>query len=151
MPVLHLIAGPNGAGKSTYFERILEPVTGLPFVNADRIAAERWPDEAESRSYDAAKIAADIRSRALEAGRSFVTETVFSHPSKLQLLRQASSAGFFVRLHVLIVPEQIAVARVEERVLQGGHNVPEEKVRQRYRRLWKLVAEGILLADEGRL
>lgn len=149
MPVLHLIAGPNGAGKTTFYERILAPVTRLPFVNADRIAAEKWPAEAEARSYDAAKVAAEKRALCLEEGRSFATETVFSHPSKLQLLRQASSAGFLVRVHVLIVPESLAVARVQRRVEQGGHSVPEDKIRQRFRRLWELVAKGVVLADEA--
>ena len=39
-PVLHLLAGPNGAGKSTFYQEILGPATGLPFVNADEIASQ---------------------------------------------------------------------------------------------------------------
>ena len=57
MPVLHLLAGPNGAGKSSYASDVLEPVTHLPFINADVIAAERWPDAQLEHAYDAARIA----------------------------------------------------------------------------------------------
>jgi predicted ABC-type ATPase len=43
-PDLFLLAGPNGAGRTTFVERVLAP-TGLDFINTDRIAALRWPDE----------------------------------------------------------------------------------------------------------
>jgi predicted ABC-type ATPase len=72
---------------------------------------------------------------------------VFSHPSKLDLLRHAGAAGYYRAVHVMLVPEALAVARVAARVVAGGHTVPEEKVRQRYHRLWPLVADAIVLAD----
>ena len=62
MPVLHLLAGPNGAGKSTYVHDVLSPATVLPFINADEIAD----------------------------GSSFISETVFSHPSKIELVGSRS-------------------------------------------------------------
>ena len=72
---------------------------------------------------------------------------MFSHPSKLDLLRQAAAAGYYTAVHVMLVPEALAVARVTARVVAGGHTVPEEKIRQRFRRLWPLVADAIVLAD----
>ena len=146
-PVLHLIVGPNGSGKSTLFEHVIGPATHLRFVNADHIAAERWPDDAERRSYDAAVVAAEQRAELLEGRVSFATETVFSHPSKLDLVHQALGAGYLVTLHVVAVPEALAVARVASRVAAGGHPVPSAKVRERYRRLWPLVAEAIAVVD----
>jgi predicted ABC-type ATPase len=146
-PVLHLIAGPNGSGKSTLFEHVIGPATGLRFVNADHIAAERWPDDPERRSYDAAAVAAAQRAELLQARASFATETVFSHESKLRLVEQAVAAGYLVTLHVVAVPAALAVARVANRVDTGGHSVPRAKVRERYRRLWPLVAEAIAIAD----
>lgn len=148
-PVLHLIAGPNGSGKSTLYERVIGPVTRLEFVNADLIAARRWPKTQAARSYDAAALAAKRRQALIASRRSFATETVFSHPSKLELIRDAAGAGYLVFLHVVIVPEELAVARVSSRVRAGGHAVPEEKVRQRYHRLWPLVSEAIGLVDSG--
>lgn len=146
-PVLHLIVGSNGAGKTTFFERVLEPVTDLPFINADRIAKERWPDDFEDHAYEAAQIAEDARRVALEARRSFVGETLFSHPSKLDLLQQARDAGYWIELHVILIPEVLAVPRVASRVAAGGHDVPDDKIVARYRRLWEYVREGISLTD----
>lgn len=141
MPILHLLAGPNGAGKSTFVARILEPVTRLPFINADVIAAERWPDAQASHAYEASRAAALERDRRLVARESFITETVFSHPSKLDLVEVAVSRGYIVHLHVIMVPADVAVRRVSERVqYDAGHDVPEDKIRQRYERLWSLVA-----------
>jgi predicted ABC-type ATPase len=72
---------------------------------------------------------------------------VFSHPSKLDLITAAHAGGYTVVLHVLIVPEELAVHRVRHRVRADGHTVPEDKIRDRYRRLWQLVAEAIGRCD----
>jgi predicted ABC-type ATPase len=146
-PVLHLIAGPNGAGKSTLFDLVIGPVTGLEFVNADVIAARQWPGDESAHAYDASRLAADRREELLAARTSFVTETVFSHESKVDLVRSAAGAGYLVTLHIVLVPEELAVARVASRVENDGHDVPEDKVRSRYQRLWSLVAEAITLVD----
>ena len=114
-PVLHLLAGPNGSGKSTLYERVIEPVTGLEFVNADRIAKAIWPEAPEAHSYDAAVIAGQLRDDRLSAGRSFCYETVFSHESKLDVVHHAMAIGFIVELHVVIVPVELTVARVKLR------------------------------------
>ena len=99
-PVLHLLVGPDGAGKTSFAERVLLPTTHLPFVNADIIAAQRWPEQAAERSYDAAQLAAEERSRLIADRVSFVAETVFSHPSKLALLVEAGRAGYLIAVHV---------------------------------------------------
>jgi predicted ABC-type ATPase len=146
---LDLVVGPNGAGKSTFVRKVLirSLPPGTPFVNADEIAAQRWPDEAEARSYEAAQVAEATRIALIESGRPFVAETVFSHPSKLDLVTRAKAAGFAVALHVLLVPEELTVRRVEYRVAAGGHSVPEAKVRQRYQRLWELVRRAMEVSD----
>ena len=82
-------------------------------------------------------------------GESFIAETVFSHPSKLELIDQAQAAGYWVDLHVVLVPVGLAVARVHHRVAAGGHSVPEDKIRARYERLWPLVVAAIERADVG--
>jgi predicted ABC-type ATPase len=145
---LDLVVGPNGAGKSTFIAFTLAPL--LPqsvVVNADDIARQRWPQDPVSHAYDAARVATDTWARLIEVGRSFIAETVFSHPSKLGLIRAAHNAGFTVVLHVLLIPEDLAVQRVRHRVAAGGHDVPEDKIRQRHRRLWALVADAIALSD----
>ncbi|WP_036436078.1 AAA family ATPase [Mycobacterium sp. URHB0044] len=148
MKRLDLVVGPNGAGKSTFVALTLAPL--LPrsvFVNADEIAKQRWPDDPLSHAYDAARVAAETRAKLIELGRSFIAETVFSHPSKLELLRTARAADFTVALHVVMIPEDLAVERVKRRVLAGGHDVPENKIRDRHRRLWPLVVTAITGSD----
>ena len=148
-PVLHLVVGPNGSGKSTFHARALGPLIDLPFVNADVIAAQRWPDTADAHGYNAAELAAVERTRLIAERSSFAAESVFSHPSKLAMLQDARVAGFLVTLHILLVPVELTVARVEDRVGNGGHPVPEAKIRERFARLWRLVAEGIEPADDA--
>jgi predicted ABC-type ATPase len=148
-PVVHLLAGPNGAGKSTYYHLVLGPSTGLPLINADRIAQERWPEDPLGHSYEAASVAAEQREEAIRDRRSFATETVFSHPSKLELLRAAGDAGFRRYLYVIMVPEELAVRRVGVRVEGGGHTVPEEKIRARFKRLWSLLGRAIQIVEEA--
>lgn len=150
-PVLHLLAGSNGAGKST-LASVLVRRTGLEFVNADLIAEDLWPGdraEQERQARRVSDLAAERRDFLLRRSASFVTETVFSHPSKLDLVRRARARGYLVTLHVVVIPEDLAVARVNDRVAAGGHQVPEERIRSRYRRLWPLVAEAVRLADSG--
>jgi predicted ABC-type ATPase len=147
---LDLVVGPNGAGKSTFVELTLAPL--LPqnvFVNADEIAKQRWPDDPAEHAYDAARVAAETRFKLIEIGQSFVAETVFSHPSKLDLIDVAHAADYTVVLHVVVIPEELAVQRVRHRVSAGGHDVPEDKIRDRYRRLWALVAAAIMRSDSA--
>lgn len=149
-PVLHLLAGPNGAGKSTLVTRVLQPQTHLRFVNADSIAAQRWPGQQEAHAYDAARLAEAQRRALIAAGESFIAETVFSHPSKVALIEAAQAHGFLVYLHVVMVPVAVTLGRVEHRVRHGGHTVPEQKILERYDRLWPLVARARELADTTR-
>ncbi len=145
---LDLVVGPNGAGKSTFVALTLAPLLpGSAFVNADEIARQRWPEAPAEHSYEAARIAANTRQALIDRGRSFIAETVFSHPSKLELIDAAHVAGYTVVVHVLLIPEDLAVHRVAHRVQAGGHAVPEDKIRERHRRLWDLVATAIARAD----
>ncbi|MFN8225595.1 MAG: zeta toxin family protein [Mycobacterium sp.] len=150
MKRLDLVVGSNGAGKTTFVELTLAPLLpGSGFVNADEIARQRWPDTPAEHSYEAARVAGQTRSRLIELGQSFIAETVFSHPSKLELIDDAHEARYTVALHVLLIPEALAVERVRLRVAAGGHHVPADKIRQRYRRLWPLVATAITRCDSA--
>jgi len=147
---LHVVLGPNGSGKTTFVTEFLAlELPGYAYVNADEIAKARWPADADLHAYDAAQVAAETRAHLIAGGRSFIAETVFSHPSKLDLIRSAQEARYQVVLHVMLVPEELAVRRVAYRVQAGGHDVPEHKIRERYHRLWRLVAHTISLADRA--
>ncbi len=147
-PTLVLLAGPNGAGKSTLYEMRVAPSLNVPFINADLIQRDELQDPRVEASYDAARMAEQRRQTFLNDRVSFATETVFSHPSKLALINNARSRGYRIFLfHVGVSSPALSVARVAERVEEGGHPVPEEKVRARYDRNGPLIREAALLAD----
>lgn len=147
-PTLILLVGGNGSGKTTYYERFLKP-KGLLFVNADIIAKEQFGDQAEAKSLDAAQIAADTRYRLLDSKTSFCFETVFSHRSKVDFLAQAKAAGFRVQMIAIYTNDpSLNVARVSQRVGEGGHSVPEEKILSRIPKAYEHMGLAIPLCDE---
>lgn len=86
----------------------------------------------------------------LAQGADFVTGTVFSHPSKLDLVRDARERGYTVWvMHVGVDSPDLSVARVAYRVGTGGHAVPEAKIRERYDRAARLIPMAVKLADKG--
>lgn len=140
MSRLDLIVGPNGAGKTTVYERLLAPDRpGLPFVDADRIARDRFPGHEVEHAYEAAEIASAARDALISARLDFCTETAFSHASKVDLVASATASGYDVVLHVVMIPLALSAPRVAARVAAGGHDVPAGKLASRYERLWPLV------------
>lgn len=130
-PRLLMLAGPNGAGKSTFFTTHLAD-KGLPFINADQIAAEL-----RLGAYEAAGIAEAARVRMLNEGKSFITETVLSDPvgAKVAFLQQASARGYDITLIFIgLANPELSAGRVMARVQKGGHDVPIDKVMARYER-----------------
>lgn len=149
-PTIIFIAGPNGAGKSTLYELRIKPRFNAPFVNADIIQRDELQDASPAASYKAAKIVTRRCQDYLDTQKSFVTESVFSHQSKLALIADAKAKGFrTVVYHISVNNPDLSVKRVELRVEEGGHNVPEKKVRERYLRNQPLIRAAILQADIG--
>lgn len=148
-PELWVLAGANGSGKSTFYHWRLERL-GLPFVNADEIARSYGSPITDDLSWQAATEAALQRDSLIREGRSFCTETVFSHPSKLEMLMTARRAGYLVTLIYchLEIPA-LNEARVDFRVKRGGHPVPVDKIHQRYRRTYALMADAVRIVDRA--
>ena len=153
VPVFFLLAGPNGAGKSTLYRAAIDSGLLPPeaeFVNADLYEAQalQHVTSAQARSLLARQWADARREQLLAAGQSFVSETVFSHPSKIALIRTAREAGFQVMLLIVCVddPAQL-VQRVAQRVEEGGHAVPAERILARYPRTLANLRQAIGLAD----
>ena len=120
----------------------------LPFVNADEIQRTRDPTSVPKDAYEAARFAAKRRTELLRQRGSFVAETVFSHSSKVDLVREAQARGFRVFLyHLHVRTAELAVKRVETRVLRGGHDVPHSKIAERFPRTLKHVREAVALVD----
>ncbi|KQM67335.1 hypothetical protein ASE74_07700 [Pedobacter sp. Leaf216] len=84
-------------------------------------------------SYHFAIIADFIRYSLIETKKSFSFETVFSHPSKLDLIDFAHLNNYKVYLYFIgTETPKMNVERVRDRVLKGGHLVDAEKVEKRY-------------------
>ena len=145
---MFMIAGPNGAGKTTLYRTRIQPHSSAPFINADIIQRDELQDASMTASYKAAEIAEARRREHLAKGKSFVTESTFSHRSKLQLVDDAKAAGFRVVIfHVNVRSPDLSVRRVEERYSEGGHPVPEDKVRERYERNPAFIRKAVLQSD----
>ncbi|VAX05992.1 FIG027960: hypothetical protein [hydrothermal vent metagenome] len=145
---LWVLAGGNGAGKSTFYRTRLEAL-GMPFINADILAKQLYPHDPEKYSYDAAKIAAEMRIKLIMEGRSFCMETVFSHPSKIDFVAQAKAMGYqvilvFIHLDIATLNQ----ARIAQRVSEGGHTVPDDKIINRIPRLLKYIKQALPLCDQ---
>jgi len=148
---LWMLVGGNGAGKSTFYNTRLAPL-GLPFVNADVIAKELFPEYPELHSYEAAKIAKDMRHSLLADGRNFCFETVFSHPSKIDFVARAKAFGYqVIMVFIHLQQASLNIARVSQRVSEGGHNVPGNKVEARIPRLLANVKAAVPLCDQVRI
>lgn len=147
---LWLLAGGNGAGKSTFYRLFLEP-KGIKFVNADLIAREIVPENPEGASYTAANFAGRLREDLLFRGVSFCFETVFSHVSKIDFLANAKTRGYeIILVYIHLSCPELNVARVSQRVSEGGHSVPEDKIYSRIPRTMKNVSAALPLVDSAR-
>lgn len=147
------MAGPNGAGKSTLYRALVsngDIDKTLEFVNADLYEQSHLQHivDLQKRSQAARDWADDRREALLNAKTSFVSETVFSHDSKLALITRARVTGFDVVLHVVSVDEpQRLLARVLQRVREGGHNVPAQRILARYPRTMANLKIAVRLVD----
>jgi predicted ABC-type ATPase len=98
-----------------------------------------------------ASVAADfIRQKLVETRKSFTFETVMSSPDKIDLLKKAKEVGFRTYLYYVATEDpDINVSRVKHRVKTGGHNVPKDKIIQRYYRSLDLLIPAIKQTDRA--
>ena len=129
-----IIAGPNGAGKTTFAREYLPNEAGCPiFVNADLIAAGLSPFRPESAGIRAGRLMLEEINRHARCGRNFAFETTLSGRGYVKMVRQWRDDGYRVKLIFLSLatPEE-AIRRVQSRVRQGGHHVPEAVICRRF-------------------
>lgn len=129
-----MIAGPNGAGKTTFARSFLPEEAQCPrFINADLIAAGLSPFAPETASLKAGRLMLDEIADCVRKGESFAFETTLSGLNYLARIRQWRKQGYHVSLFFLCLPDaETAIARVAERVRQGGHDIPEAVIRRRF-------------------
>jgi len=129
-----VIAGPNGAGKTTFAREFLPNEADCPvFVNADLIAAGLAPFAPETAAVQAGRLMLAELERHFRARRCFAFETTLSGRAYLRHIHQWQQAGYRVELIFLQLGHaDEAVARVQQRVRQGGHGIAEHVIRRRF-------------------
>lgn len=134
MPTAYVIAGPNGAGKTTFATEFLPDfVHCREFVNADLIAAGLSPFAPETQAMRAGRLLLTRIKELAEARRDFGFETTLAGQGYIKLLNGLRRSGYRVSLFFLWLPSaEMAVARVANRVRQGGHNILEATIRRRF-------------------
>ena len=135
-PLLIVIAGPNGSGKTTITSEVLasEWLADAVYINPERVAQETfgyWNSPEAVR--EAALYCEQWREQCLANGDSLIFETVMSARDKINFIRRAKQAGYFVRIFFISTANPtINAARIARRVMKGGHDVPITKIISRY-------------------
>ena len=134
-PHLIIIAGPNGAGKSTAAPLLLRDTLGVvEFVNADAIAQGLSGFQPELAGLQAERIMLKRLQGLADARRDFAFETTLASRSFAPWIGKLKQDEYFFEIVFLyLASPDVAVSRVEERVRMGGHSVPENVIRRRYR------------------
>ncbi len=133
---VYIIAGPNGSGKTTFAKLFLPDYVNCPnFVNADLIALGLAPFEPRAAAIKAGKLVLQQIDEYANRGVDFAFETTLSGKSYASLLAELKKKGYALHLFFLWIPSpELAIARIKDRVAEGGHNVPAEDVRRRFSR-----------------
>lgn len=152
-PRLLVVAGPNGSGKTSVTEQGLrhEWFRDCLYINPDNLARDRFGDwNAPASILQAAQLADKMREDALAAGASLAFETVLSTEAKLNYLRRAKDAGYFIRLFFVGTESPaINAASITRRFIQGGHEVPITKIVSRFGRSMTNSVTAARLADRA--
>jgi predicted ABC-type ATPase len=152
-PTCWIIAGPNGAGKTTFALQYLPQVANCRrFVNADAIAAGLSPLAPETALLAASRLFLKEIEKYVRDRQSFALETTLSGRSYLKLIARLQTDGWQVKLIYLALPNvTMSKMRVAERVIHGGHNIPQQDIERRFpRSLQNLLTEFSFVVDSAR-
>lgn len=153
--VIFVFAGPNGSGKSSVIDRYQQAgILPSRYICPDNVVRDMLQEQPLLDIYkayiEAMSICEKVRVDDILHGVPFSFESVFSNPEKLKFLRFAKSHGFhIVVVYITTSDPAINVKRVQRRVVEGGHDVPEDKIRSRYERSMVLMPDVIAFADEA--
>lgn len=134
MPRLYILSGCNGAGKTTASYTLLpELLECSEFVNSDEFAKSLSPFDPSLASVAASRYMLMKIRYLLDNREDFSIETTLATRSLVNIINEAKEAGYSITLlYFWLNSPELAVARVRDRVLAGGHNIPEEVIRRRY-------------------
>ncbi len=133
-PHCFVIAGPNGAGKTTFAMNYLPLIASCrDFINADEIARGVSPLDFEAGLVRAGKLFLEILEQKITCRKDFSFETTLSGRAYLQKIKQWREIGWRVVLIFLFIPNAgFSAMRIQQRVMQGGHNIPPEEISRRF-------------------
>ncbi len=134
-----IIAGPNGAGKTTFATEFLPNEANCPiFINADLIASGLSPFRPDLVAVRAGRLMLNTIYDYARRGESFAFETTLSGHGYARWIPRWQKQGYRVKLFFLRLPTpEMAIARVRQRVVEGGHDVPESVIRRRFLAGWR--------------
>ncbi len=129
-----IVAGPNGAGKTTFAEEYVA-VYPRPFLSADAIAQRLSPARPAQARLQAGRAFFAELDALIRSGESFVVESTLAGLGYERILERLKVEGYTVTIAFVFVESSAScVARVEERVRKGGHDVPREDIVRRFHR-----------------
>jgi len=131
---VYIIAGPNGSGKTTFARLFLPEYVKCPnFINADLIAQGLAPFDPRRAAIKAGKLVLQQIHDFSRRGIDFSFETTLSGKSYVSLFNSLKASGYALDLFFLWIPTpKLSIARIKERVLEGGHHVPDADVQRRF-------------------
>lgn len=129
-----IIAGANGSGKTTFAKTFIKKYP-YDFINADEIAKELNPNDLTKSKLEAGKIFFKKIDKLINENKSFIVESILSGKYLVRLIQKVKKKGYSITIVYIFLHEpNINIARIKERVLKGGHHVPDEDVIRRYYR-----------------
>jgi predicted ABC-type ATPase len=148
LPKLTFIAGANGSGKTTLTRWNVELFRDIPVLDPDSIGKALQPTASAAFPIAGARQVLKAAIDHLQRAKSFAIETTLSGKNYLRMMRDARRSGFEVVL-VYIGTESVEInlGRIRDRVLAGGHDVPETDVRRRYQRSFANLPIAVERAD----
>ena len=133
---VYIIAGPNGSGKTTFAKKFLpDYVKCQNFVNADLIAQGLSPFSPQQVAIKAGKLVLSQIHGFIMAEVDFAFESTLAGKLYVNLFKELKAKGYKIHLFFLWIPGvSLAIARIKDRVAEGGHHVPHKDVRRRFTR-----------------
>lgn len=159
MPRLYILSGCNGSGKTTASYTLLPELFACSeFVNSDEFAKYLSPFDPGAVSVSASRYMLAKIHYLLGKRVDFSIETTLATRSLVRTIQQAKEFGYSVSiLYFWVNSPELAIERVHARVLAGGHNIPDETVRRRYKmglkyffELYSVLCDDWVLADNSK-
>lgn len=133
-PEAIMVAGPNGAGKTTFVQHFQSKYS-FPYISADLLAARLDPEAPQHARIQAGRqFFSEIRSH-IATQQSFLVESTLSGRNMVRVIQELKAIPYTISVvFIFLDTPTLCLERIQERVRQGGHNVPDADVLRRFYR-----------------